>query len=246
MIEDVPTPEWGGVVRVRALTAAERERFALESLEAPRLAQVRLVALAAVDETGAPLFGPEDVERLGEKAAAPLWRLAAAVRRLSGMEAKAPPTPPEMLQAILRPRAEVEVSTWARWHEETGNPLFAWQAYRAARRGGLPLPAGVLAYLDGAAEALCTVAEEPPAARDRGDAVALSLGLRKGKAGQGGPFQEYQKRKRDLAVALDVAEGMADGGKEYIVREAVAKKHGLSPAQVRTVYRNHCKKFYPM
>jgi len=92
--EDVEVPEWGGTVRLRGLTGAQRDayeasvvemqgetrRFKLQNLRA------RLVALWLVDEDGKQLFsGPAAVNALGGKSAKPLDMLFDRARRLSGL-----------------------------------------------------------------------------------------------------------------------------------------------------------------
>lgn len=92
-VEDVEVPEWGGVVRVRALSAAERDRFE-EGLMTGRgrkrqfsmmNARAKLVALTVVDEQGQRLFGEQDVAALGAKSAAALSRVFDAAMRLAGL-----------------------------------------------------------------------------------------------------------------------------------------------------------------
>jgi len=92
--EDVAVPEWGGVVRVRALTGAERDRFEASIVEqrgkgGPRLntqnIRAKLVALTVVDEHGNRIFTDDDVEALGRKSAAALNRVFEVAQRLSGL-----------------------------------------------------------------------------------------------------------------------------------------------------------------
>ena len=91
--EDVDVPEWGGTVRVRGLTAAQRDVFEAESLSGNGKSRdvnfanlrSRLIALAIVGEDDKPLFKPGDVKALGEKAAGPIDRLFDVASRLSGM-----------------------------------------------------------------------------------------------------------------------------------------------------------------
>jgi len=91
--EDVEVPEWGGVVRVRGLTGAERDAFE-ESIMDQRGKKFRvllqnlrakLVALSIVDEAGKRLFSEGDVGKLGTKSAAALQRVFEAAQRLSGI-----------------------------------------------------------------------------------------------------------------------------------------------------------------
>lgn len=91
--EVVPCPEWGGEVRLRSLTGAERDAYEQSLVQTRgksremnlRNARAKLVALCAVDENGKRLFTDVDVTALGEKNAKPLDRLFDAARRLSGL-----------------------------------------------------------------------------------------------------------------------------------------------------------------
>lgn len=105
--EDVQCPEWGGVVRIAALTASARAQFVARSIEirqqaeaakkpakkadkdaSPKVEQdieMLLVALSAIDEQGNLLFSMDDVRGLGRKAADPISRCAAVALKLSRM-----------------------------------------------------------------------------------------------------------------------------------------------------------------
>lgn len=91
--EDVKVPEWGGEVRIRALSGTERDNFEASSLIKKgndtqlntRNLRARLVAATAIDEEGNPVFDPSDVLHLGQKSAAALSRLFDVATRLSGM-----------------------------------------------------------------------------------------------------------------------------------------------------------------
>lgn len=90
---DVEVPEWGGTVRVRGLSGAERDAFEASMVEIRgnsrkvRLENIRarLVALATVDENGERLFSDKDVEELGKKSGVALDRVWEAARNLSGL-----------------------------------------------------------------------------------------------------------------------------------------------------------------
>jgi len=91
--EVVPCPEWGGEVRLRSLTGAERDAYEQSLVQTRgksremnlRNARAKLVALCAVDENGNRLFSDQDVAALGRKNAKPLDRLFDVARRLSGL-----------------------------------------------------------------------------------------------------------------------------------------------------------------
>jgi hypothetical protein len=92
--EDVEVPEWGGTVRLRALTGTERDDFEAScvgeekngkpSVNAKNI-RARLVARCCVGEDGQRLFTDAEVTKLGMKSGRALDRLWDAARRLSGM-----------------------------------------------------------------------------------------------------------------------------------------------------------------
>lgn len=91
--EDVPVPEWGGEVRVRVMTGAERAEFEAGTMvvrngrrEADlRNYQARLVALCAIDEHGHRLFSEAEVESLGGKSSQALGRVFLVAQRINGL-----------------------------------------------------------------------------------------------------------------------------------------------------------------
>lgn len=91
--EDVEVPEWGGAVRVRGLTGAERDAFEQSVVEQrgkstrANLKNIRakLVAMTVVDENGERLFSDSDAAILGKKSAAALNRVFEVAQRLNGM-----------------------------------------------------------------------------------------------------------------------------------------------------------------
>lgn len=90
--EDVSVPEWGGDVRVKTLTGAERDQYEAESvkMEGNRRKmtgnlRARLVALTAINEDGTPMFTRADVMKLGQKSAAALERVFEVAAKLNGM-----------------------------------------------------------------------------------------------------------------------------------------------------------------
>lgn len=91
--EDVHVPEWGGTVRVKGLTAAQRDAFEGSSMTGKgkntdvNFANIRarLASLCIVDESGATIFTSGDVYKLGEKSASALDRVFDVCSRLSGI-----------------------------------------------------------------------------------------------------------------------------------------------------------------
>ncbi|MGB9780619.1 hypothetical protein [Caldanaerobacter sp.] len=91
--EDVEVPEWGGKVRVRGLTGAERDKFEASIVVRkgnrtefnPENMRAKLVAMCVVDENGNRLFTDEDIKILGQKSATALDRIFQVAQKLSGL-----------------------------------------------------------------------------------------------------------------------------------------------------------------
>lgn len=91
--QDVEVPEWGGTVRLKSLTGAERDRFEASVVQGQgrnttvnmQNLRAKLVAQSAIGEDGKPLFTEDDVKWLGEKSAKALNRLFNAAQQLSGL-----------------------------------------------------------------------------------------------------------------------------------------------------------------
>lgn len=95
--EDVPVPEWGGTVRIKRMSAAEKDAFEAsltiiqqtgnKVIQRPNLTNVRakLAASCIVDESGAKIFDDGDIVDLGRKSGAALDRVVEAAKRLNRM-----------------------------------------------------------------------------------------------------------------------------------------------------------------
>ena len=91
--ESVDVPEWGGKVRVKALTGRERDEYeaALIDQKGKKTtvnmtnARARMAMMAVVDEQGQRLFAESDIPMLSTKSAAALDRIFDVARRLAGL-----------------------------------------------------------------------------------------------------------------------------------------------------------------
>lgn len=88
--EDVSVPEWGGSVRVRAMTGFDRDAFS-ESLAKDSDGNVdlsnyraKLLSKCIVDESGDLVFTDSDVGALGKKSASAIAAVFAVAERLNG------------------------------------------------------------------------------------------------------------------------------------------------------------------
>lgn len=92
-IREVDVPEWGGTVRLKTMTGAERDE--LESMVQRKkkiknrldLRGVRalLLSLVIVDEKGEQVFTKEDLEALNGKAAKPLNDVFSVAQEMNGL-----------------------------------------------------------------------------------------------------------------------------------------------------------------
>ena len=88
--KDVAVPEWGGDIRVRSMTVAERAEFVRRSGSSEERDAIGawLVATLSVDAGGAQLFKPEDVAALVQRNFRALDRVMATIFELNALDAK--------------------------------------------------------------------------------------------------------------------------------------------------------------
>lgn len=93
-VEELSVPEWGGTVRVRALSAGERDQFEASVVKAKGKdvqinrtnLRARLVAMSVVGEDGTTLLlKEEDIVPLSYQSAAVVERIFEVCQRLSGL-----------------------------------------------------------------------------------------------------------------------------------------------------------------
>lgn len=85
-VEDVEIPEWGGVIRIQAMSAARGAEYMRASQKInPDHILALLVTFCAVDGQGNLLFTPEDAASLIEKEMDPINKLGQAAVRINGM-----------------------------------------------------------------------------------------------------------------------------------------------------------------
>ena len=88
---DVPVPEWGGTVRVRAMSGSDRDSFRdlLRTAEGEQTSntkfQATLLAFTLVNDRGELLFTVEQIQTLGLRSAAALERVGVAAMKLNGL-----------------------------------------------------------------------------------------------------------------------------------------------------------------
>lgn len=93
VIEELDVPEWKGKVRIKMLSARERDEFEASTVEIkngkqrPNIANLRarLVQLAVVDAEGRRMFTRHDIKVLGELPAAGLQRVFNKIQEMSAI-----------------------------------------------------------------------------------------------------------------------------------------------------------------
>lgn len=92
---DVEVPEWGGVVRVREMTAADRESLGraaedrdkqIAAGETPIAYEALLVGKAIVDSAGNRIFTDAEIVELGKKSSRALQRIYEVAMEISAIK----------------------------------------------------------------------------------------------------------------------------------------------------------------
>jgi len=88
--EDVEVPEWGGTVRVKMMTAQERDVYELSIYEDEQNnrsenVRARLCVSVMIDEKGNRIFGLNEVKVLGKKSAKAVNRVFEVARKLNAI-----------------------------------------------------------------------------------------------------------------------------------------------------------------
>jgi hypothetical protein len=87
IIRKVPTPEWGGDIYVRTITADDRDRWEKDAASG-KPTRATLFAMAICDESGKPLNPtPAQVAALGKKASGPIERAIDVIMTINCMRA---------------------------------------------------------------------------------------------------------------------------------------------------------------
>ena len=89
--KDVFVTPWGGTIRIRTMTASERDHFEQKMFSGgkkqARMDDIRatLVSIAVVGENGERMFSDKDVKALSKKSAAAMDQIFAEVQKLNAV-----------------------------------------------------------------------------------------------------------------------------------------------------------------
>lgn len=82
--QDVEVPEWGGTIRIRSLSAKQRDTLARKiKADGESEASEMMVVMCVVDEAGQRVFDFKDIERLKAKSTVPIARIVRALGELT-------------------------------------------------------------------------------------------------------------------------------------------------------------------
>jgi hypothetical protein len=85
---DVDVPEWGGVIRVRNLSALERRQLLRKSMEDELdedQTEIAFFVKCIVDETGQPLFNADEIKAIANKSASAYTKIVSAVLNINAL-----------------------------------------------------------------------------------------------------------------------------------------------------------------
>lgn len=90
---DIEVPEWGGSVRLRAMTASARDTFEQKVHQSakdgsPATVRALMAVMCIVGPDDQPMFTLEDVQALGDKSGKALDRIYDAVTKLNALTSK--------------------------------------------------------------------------------------------------------------------------------------------------------------
>ena len=132
----------------------------------------------------------------------------------------------------------------------TGNPIYAWWAYRHARNNGEQIPTEVLEYFDGVADSLLLIASEHRKASSldpkmRRVEIVRALGL-----STTNPFNAYERDQKYLmfiskmedSLCAWLGENDTKHGWEDSLLPELAKEHDISKSTARRLFEEYLKR----
>jgi hypothetical protein len=124
---------------------------------------------------------------------------------------------------------------WTNYRRDDSNPVYAWEAYAAARRLGRPIPQWVLSYLDRCSDAVSTLAARPPAQSAAEIPKAFEFANKEAK--RGAPLARAALHRRDERI-FDFLHmrRTAKGGWPKGVLDAASGKFRKDEIQLRKIY----------
>ena len=88
-IVEVDVPEWGGVVRLRPMSAEEVIAFNEVNKDASKKhAAVRVTATCLVNEDGTPMFTQAQIDKLSKKSLAAFMKIQRVAMKINGLDDK--------------------------------------------------------------------------------------------------------------------------------------------------------------
>jgi hypothetical protein len=133
----------------------------------------------------------------------------------------------------LEQRPQV-VAGFARLYTDTGDPFYAWQAYRCAQQWSCSVPPAVAAYVGRVAKGMVDIAIAEPEQLTR---AALLSALEMSGRGRRAVLAKRRQRARAAQYAADVVALRSRGHKETNAIALVAQFHKVAATSVGDAYR---------
>ena len=89
--KEINVPQWGGSVKIRTMTASDRDRFEQQvfsgNTKSERRDNIRalMLSICIVDESGNRVFGEKDVKALGGKSAAAVDAIFSEIQKMNAL-----------------------------------------------------------------------------------------------------------------------------------------------------------------
>jgi hypothetical protein len=147
--------------------------------------------------------------------------------------------------SILNAAMAFELGFLRALHQDSNNPIHAWNAYRRCRQKGIGIPEWVFACFDRSAANIMHLQSAEGAGEKVGSSdIAVALEMKKaGRSGRGTVFSKARSIKW-VELALAVIDRLADGDQEYWAIDHVARAKNLSYASVNRAWKRAVK-LYP-
>lgn len=143
---------------------------------------------------------------------------------------------------LLRRFAPVTIRYNRSRFEDTGNSVYVWRAYRAARRLGGDLPDWIFSYLDDCADGLLHLAFREKTTNSDKQYHEVAEAINFGPDRSRTHLKRHETERRDLKLASEVLEDMSrhEIGLDKAA-QSVAASNKVHRETVKTAFRRHEK-----
>ena len=131
-------------------------------------------------------------------------------------------------------------------YEETGNPLFIFNAVKIASESSISIPQWIIEYWVTLSVKLYDKFNQAGGIDNgcvKSDVISSVMGL--ATPGRGGPISKAKNLVHDLRLAATVAAYMEAGHKQTYAQKYAADRHGVHSSTARRAYKKYGDKVVP-